>query len=197
MSNSTDKKRIYKYGRLIILVVILCLIYMAVIQPLIASLFFPPIVHSGVELYSENQYLKYDYAGTFESAISMIPLSDSAEVKAFSYYDHCLRDNLFYGEFSDAFVLDLLLNQQYETAKEFVVQNSNDCISGDSCEIHWIQKAVSTDNACFFVVVSDQKQMIRCILITNYENTIGFAGSVDSVLLRNFGIDWSEDIPSS
>lgn len=183
-----------KWFRFAIIVVLVYLLYMATLQPLVASLCCPPIVRSGVDLYTENEYLQFDDGNVFQTALAKIPLHESSKVKAFSHYNNFLRDNLVYGEFCDAFVLDLSLDEQYEAVKEYVVQNSDDCVLEDGCEMYWLQDAVPADDACFFVAVFDHEKMIRCILITDYGNTLGFAGSADSVLLRNFGIDWTEDI---
>lgn len=171
----------------------LFLVYMAVIQPLL-FLCVPPITHCGTELYTEGQYLKYDNSDVFTSALSTFPIPVDAEVTAFYYYDSRWRDNMFYGNMCDVFVLDLSLGQHYQTAQDYVLQNSEYCYSEGGRDMHWLQNAVSVDNACFLVVVCNQEKMIRCILLTDYDNNAGMVLGVDTALFQNFGIDWTEDV---
>ena len=173
-------------------ILVILVLYLVFTQPFIALFFFPPIVYSGTYLYDTRLYRLFNQSRILELAVSSLPNCQEAEVTHFSYHDHLLRDSIFYGKFCDLFIVELAFDEQYETVKQYVVQNSDESLVIDECELFSLQCAMPNKKATFCVTFLDQNSVCRCILITDCEEHEPLL-SVDAILLQSFGIDWTED----
>jgi len=188
------KSKSRKIIRIVVIITIVYLLYMATLQPLVAALTIPAIEHTGIELYTENKYLKFRHGEVFQECVEYIPLANDAEVKSFAYYDSRWRNNFFYGCYPNVYLLDVHAGQEYDNIKEFIISNGQDLSHrGEAYLFYWLEEAPGESDDCFMVALYDGSRTVRCILLTNYGNTISDARDSDSTLFMYYPIDLDVD----
>lgn len=174
--------------------ILLIIAYWYMFQPIISWVYLVPDVHDDIELYIDKKYIDFDDGKAFEYALSTVPFFDDKKVVAFAYYDNRKSDNLFYGRMCDAYVIDLDLGEQYESAIEYTVNTGRECYSIGDYSIYWLRDSVSNINNSFYVAFCDEECKIRLIMITEYENIESNAVVVYDVILKRFNINWECDV---
>lgn len=129
----------------------------------------PSIEHSGVELYTNGTYLKYDKGETFQKLVSELSFAEYGEVTSFTYHDSVLRDSWHSHIFPDAFILELDMGESYALAiQELQAKDGGGGSSGrDPSYGRTYNVSESGQGDYLFVIVFDQTQKVVCLLITD------------------------------
>lgn len=174
--------------KIILLVLLVCfLVYVLVLQPIIAWAWLAPIEYRGVELYTNNTYLLFDDGIKFRDAINSLPFVEECTIVDFYYYDTFLRDNLFYGKMCDTYVLELHPDGNYKEIKEEIISLSTHDNELDDYDLYLLSdSAVEADWTV--VGMNDATATIRCIMITDMEKSdlYGFSRA----LIRQTNLNW-------
>ena len=171
------------FRRPLVYVIILAVaLHLTVIHYLLSG-FIPPIRHDGVELYESGKYLKYEKGAEFEEYMNALPFAEDTEILSFTYYNFCLRDNVFKGKFSDVYLVQLMPVAPYDSIKQYLDTNYHEkaisVVEGNT--IYYL--GAENEVECFCVSVNDQRQEIFCLMITDCSAFL----MVEGFLLRNLG----------
>ena len=151
------------------------LLYAATLQPLVTSLFVPSIEYSGVDLYLEERYMEFDHSEAFSECISYVPFTEDPDIRHFAFYDSRWRDSIFYGRFPDVYVLDIDAGIQYEDIKLFIIKNGEEVYDET---YFWLENASPSDDIIFLVRPYDDDQIVRCTMLSHYDND--FQGALNA-----------------
>lgn len=184
------RKELFSFPKLMaFLLLILCgfLVYMFVLQPIIAWAWLSPVEHNGIDLYTNNTYLEYEKGTEFRDTIHGLSFTQACTIVDFSYFDTFWRDNLFYGKMCDTYVLDLQASENYLEIKEEVIKLSKHNNEIDRYTLYLLTEPESSSD-WVIVGLNDTKQAVRCMMITEMKssNIYGFS----RILIRQTDLNW-------
>lgn len=183
-----SKKKKLLFGLMIVAAIYLG--FLMCVEPIITRLYFPAKEHTGIELYTEGTYLKFEDGEKFQKMIADVDFIDECEVVSFSYYDNYIRDNILYGKVSDFYILELDGGENYETIKYQATQllTSEGTEGNFELYLKTAEKISSNLNDCFIYAFCDTSSTIRCILITGIIDSS--MGNISGVLAVHCGANW-------
>ena len=123
-----------------------------------------------MELYTSGTYLKYDKGDTFQKLVAELSFVEYGEVNSFSYHDSVLRDNWWLSGYSDAFILELDMEENYALAIQEMETKEGWAIARDPAVGYVYQAAESGQGDFLFVIVFEKTQKVVCLLITDADS---------------------------
>ena len=194
---TSSKKR--GFGKIFLTIVILvsiaCLSFLRIyffyyaIHPFLTMLYIPVYDKEGVDLYTQEEYLNYEYGKEFKNYVSSYDFTQNGEVTYFYYRDNYTHDNPIYGKVCDIFAVDIKLSSDdYAVAKETIITDEYRLDTFPSGYVLYLPKVMSGENYTPFFALKDTECTVRFILITETEDTDAY--SISGLLYRRSSLSF-------
>lgn len=157
-------------GIIAVLVFLLFLFY-ALFEPLLTRYVLPTKnTHAGMNYYKNDDYKQFESGPIFYTFLEASEIVDCGEVSDFYHIDNRLRDNPLYGKVCDIFSVDITLSaDDYKGIKSSVIENCQYACTMDQYKLYVADYRCEQTSDVAIYALCDDKQMIRCILITDLD----------------------------
>ena len=170
---SHETKRLPRKGRIWLFIgppILLVLTIITLVIVRVVLFFCPPSHHSGADLYNSGKYLKYEDGEMFQQSLEELPLSETAEVVSFDYYDFWNRDNYLQADpAADLYMVHFVLQESPDALESYLIENgysASKCKHGKDVTIY--VKSPKGDKTAFFSVITlHSSQDIYCTLVVD------------------------------
>ena len=156
------------FRRPLVYVIILAVVWRLTVIHYLLCGFIPPIRHDGVELYESGKYLKYEEGESFEEYMDALPFAEDAEIISFTYYDFCLRNNIFEGEFPDAYLMQISPKISFDEMIQHLETQAEDIWINSTCTLYKMNP--NKADVSFCVAVNCQRQEVYCFMVTQSDD---------------------------
>ena len=180
---SHETKRLPRKGRIWIFIgppILLVLTIITLVIVRVVLFFCPPSHHSGADLYNSGKYLKYEDGEMFQQYLEELPLSETAEVVSFDYYNFWKQDNYLQADPApDLYMVHFVLQESPDALASYLNDNGYLSREGENGNVTiYVRSPKVEDTFTFSVIIPHSGQDIYCTLVVD--------GSVAMRNIENF-----------